>query len=210
MGAAARPSMRAVHRAGEKTFVDFSGKRPTLVDRRTGELRPVELFVAALGASSLIYAEATATQQLADWSPPTSTWSSTAGAPPRCGSPTSSRAPSPAPAATSPTSTAPMRIWPPTTAPSSSRRAPESPRQGSRRDQRTRGPAVILARLRDQTFFELGPLNQAIRVLLDELNDRPMKKLGVSRRALYEQLDRPRYRPCRLPATSWPTGSCAA
>ena len=62
-----RPSMRQVHRAGEKTFVDFSGKRPTLVDRRTGELRPVELFVAALGASSLTYAEATATQQLADW-----------------------------------------------------------------------------------------------------------------------------------------------
>ena len=53
----------------------------------------------------------------------------------------------------------------------------------------------ILARLRDQTFFELGPLNQAIRVLLDELNDRPLKKLGVSRRALYEQLDRPALRP---------------
>ncbi len=62
-----RPSMRQVHRAGEKTFIDFSGKRPTLVDRRTGELRPVELFVAVLGASSLTYAEATATQQLADW-----------------------------------------------------------------------------------------------------------------------------------------------
>ena len=45
-----------VHRADEKTFVDFSGKRPTLVDRRTGELRPVELFVAALGAGSLTYA----------------------------------------------------------------------------------------------------------------------------------------------------------
>ena len=62
-----RPSMRQVHRAGEKTFIDFSGKRPTLVDRRTGELRPVELFVAVLGASSLTYAEATATQQLGDW-----------------------------------------------------------------------------------------------------------------------------------------------
>ena len=59
----------------------------------------------------------------------------------------------------------------------------------------------ILARLRDQTFFELGPLNAAIRVLLDELNDRPMKKLGVSRRALYEQLDRPALRP--LPATRY-------
>ena len=62
-----RPSMRQVHRAGEKTFIDFSGKRPTLVDRRTGELQPVELFVAVLGASSFTYAEATATQQLADW-----------------------------------------------------------------------------------------------------------------------------------------------
>ena len=62
-----RPSMRQVHRAGEKTFIDFSGKRPSLVDRRTGELRRVELFVAVLGASSLTYAEATETQQLADW-----------------------------------------------------------------------------------------------------------------------------------------------
>ena len=59
--------MRQVHRADEKTFIDFSGKRPSLVDRRTGELQPVELFVAVLGASSLTYAEATATQQLGDW-----------------------------------------------------------------------------------------------------------------------------------------------
>ena len=54
-----RPSMRQVHRAGEKTFIDYSGKRPSLVDRRTGELRRVELFVAVLGASSLTYAAAT-------------------------------------------------------------------------------------------------------------------------------------------------------
>ena len=46
-----RPSMRQVHRAGAKTFIDFSGKRPSLIDRRTGELRRVELFVAVLGAS---------------------------------------------------------------------------------------------------------------------------------------------------------------
>ena len=62
-----RPSMRQVHRAGEKTFIDFSGKRPSLVDRRTGELRRGELFVAVLGASSFTYAEATETQQLPDW-----------------------------------------------------------------------------------------------------------------------------------------------
>jgi hypothetical protein len=56
--------MRQVHRAGEKTFIDYSGKRPHLVDRRTGEERPVELFVAALGASSYIFAEATEAQDL--------------------------------------------------------------------------------------------------------------------------------------------------
>ena len=44
-------------------------------------------------------------------------------------------------------------------------------------------------------------MNAAIRVLLDELNDRPMKKLGVSRRVLFEQLDRPALRP--LPTTRY-------
>jgi transposase len=37
-----KPSMRQVHRAGEKLFVDFSGKRPHLVDPTTGEEIAVE------------------------------------------------------------------------------------------------------------------------------------------------------------------------
>lgn len=62
-----RLSMRQVHRAGEKLFVDYSGKRPNIVDPKTGELIAVELFVAVLGASNYTYAEATRTQQIADW-----------------------------------------------------------------------------------------------------------------------------------------------
>ena len=62
-----KPSMRQVHRAGEKLFVDFSGKRPHLVDPQTGEEVAVELFVGVLGASSLIYAEATRSQDLPSW-----------------------------------------------------------------------------------------------------------------------------------------------
>ncbi len=60
-------SMRQVHRAGEKLFVDYSGDKPSVVDPKTGEAREVELFVATLGASNLSYAEATWTQKLADW-----------------------------------------------------------------------------------------------------------------------------------------------
>jgi transposase len=62
-----QPSMRMVHRAGEKAFVDYSGKKPRLWDRDTGEAREVELFVMVLGASSYTYAEATLTQRLPDF-----------------------------------------------------------------------------------------------------------------------------------------------
>jgi hypothetical protein len=47
----------------------------------------------------------------------------------------------------------------------------------------------ILARLRHRRFFSLGGLNAAIRALHDELNNRPMRGWGASRRALFEQLD---------------------
>jgi transposase len=59
--------MRQVHRAGEKAFVDYSGKKPHIVDRETGEVIEVELFVMVLGASNYTYAEVTRTQRLADF-----------------------------------------------------------------------------------------------------------------------------------------------
>ena len=59
--------MRQRHKAGDQVFVDYSGKRPSVIDSSTGEARPVELFVAALGASNYTYAEATWTQQTADF-----------------------------------------------------------------------------------------------------------------------------------------------
>ena len=60
-------SMRQVHRAGEKVFIDYSGKKLRIVDRVTGEVLEVELFVAVLGASNYTYAEATRTQKLPDF-----------------------------------------------------------------------------------------------------------------------------------------------
>ena len=61
------PTMRQRHRAGEKIFVDFSGKKPHLVDPRTGEIEAVELFVGVLGASNYTYAEATRSEDLESW-----------------------------------------------------------------------------------------------------------------------------------------------
>ena len=59
--------MRQHHVAGEKAFVDYSGKRIGIADPTTGEIREAEIFVGVLGASNLTYAEATWTQTLPDW-----------------------------------------------------------------------------------------------------------------------------------------------
>ena len=56
----------------------------------------------------------------------------------------------------------------------------------------------ILARLRNETFFSLDALNERICELLEDLNDRPMRAYGKSRRELFERLDRPALKP--LPA----------
>jgi transposase len=61
------PTLRQVHAAGEKLFVDYAGHTMEVVDGTTGEVRRAEIFVAVLGASSLIYAEATWSQTLPDW-----------------------------------------------------------------------------------------------------------------------------------------------
>ena len=197
-----KPSMRQVHRAGEKLFVDFSGKRPSVVDATTGALVVVELFVGVLGASGLIYAEATRTQDLASW----------VGAHVRMveyfGGSTA--------------------LWVPDNLKSGVTTAnyyePEinrtyadlarhygavvlPARAAHPRDKPQVEVSVqiaqrwILAVLRHQTFFTLADLNVAIRTCLDAVNDRPMQAVGVSRRTLFEQIERPALRP--LPSTRY-------
>ena len=61
-------TMRQSHVAGEKLFVDFPGDTVPVWDRRTGEVAMrAELFVAVLGASNYLYAEAFASQELLYW-----------------------------------------------------------------------------------------------------------------------------------------------
>ena len=59
--------MRQQHAAGDKAFVDYSGKLVPITDPVTGLVSTAEIFVAVLGASNLTYAEATWTQTLPDW-----------------------------------------------------------------------------------------------------------------------------------------------
>ena len=206
--------MRQVHRAGEKTFIDFSGKRPTLIDPRTGEVRRVELFVAVLGASSFTYAEATTTQQLPDWVDAHTRMVEYFGDATALWVPDQLKSAIIRPFRYEP---GVNRTYEDLAAHYGAVVVPARPRKP--RDKAAiegvEGAVLlvqrwILARLRDETFFSLGALNQAIRVLLDEINDRPLKKLGVSRRALYSSSTVRPSSPCRPRATSSRSGSCAA
>jgi transposase len=53
----------------------------------------------------------------------------------------------------------------------------------------------ILARLRHRRFFSLADLNAAIAALLEDLNNRPMRRIGKSRRQLFEEIERPALAP---------------
>jgi transposase len=56
-----------IHKGGDKVFSDYSGDGLEYVDRRTGEIVPVDLFVCAWGASSYTFAEGSESQKTPDF-----------------------------------------------------------------------------------------------------------------------------------------------
>jgi transposase len=187
-----KPTLRQVHIAGERLFVDFAGHTMEVIDAATGEIHRAEIFVAVLGASSFIYAEATGSQALADWiGAHVNALNAIGGVPRQIVSdnlkagitkacfyePTVNRTYADM-AAHYRTAIIPARPYKP--------RDKAKVEVGVQVVQRW-----ILARLRNRRFFSLAELNRAIRELVDQLNDRPMRGWGTTRRALFEQLDRP-------------------
>jgi transposase len=196
------PSMRQVHRAGEKAFVDFAGQKPTLVDPETGEIVEVELFIGALGASSLIYAEAVPSQELPCWIGAHVHMFEEWGGCPAILVPDNLKSGITKPCRYEPgvnrTYEEMAEHYGAVVIPARVRRPKDKPKAEVSVQVAERW---ILAVLRNRTFFSLGELNAAIRQCREAINDRPMQKLGVSRRQLFEELDRPAMK--KLPATRY-------
>jgi transposase len=200
------PVMRQTHRAGEKSFLDFSGKKPRIINAATGEEIEVELFVMVLGASSYTYAEATRTQSLADF-----VGATVHGLEYFCGV-TEILVPDQLRSAVK----TPDRYEPEINATYSEMAlhygtaiVPARPRKPRDKAKVEGGVLIaqrwILACLRNRRFFSLEELNAAIRELLEKLNTRPFKKLEGCRRSAFEKLDRPAMRP--LPARRYEIGA---
>jgi transposase len=197
-----KPSMRCIHRAGEKVFIDYSGKKPALVDSITGEIREVELFVMVLGASSYTYAEATHTQALRDFVGSNIRGFEYFGGVPEVAVPDQLRSAVKGPDRyepdINPTYLEMAQHYGITVMPT----RPRKPRDKAK----VEGAVLIiqrwiLAKLRHRTFFSLDELNAAIWELLEEVNTRPFQKLEGCRQSAFFELDKPALRP--LPATRY-------
>lgn len=195
-------TMRQIHKAGEKLFIDYCGPTISISDSKTGEIREAQIFVAVMGASNYTYVEATWSQSLPDWIGSHVRAFSFFGGVPALLVPDNLKS----------AITKACRYEPDTnptyadlvshynTAVLPAR--PLKPRDKAKAEV---GVQIverwILAKLRNQKFFGLFELNQEIRRLLTPLNTKPFKKLPGSRASQFEEIDKPALRP--LPATHY-------
>ncbi|QDE67336.1 IS21 family transposase [Myxococcus xanthus] len=185
-------TMRQEHRAGEKLFVDFSGDGVEVVDGDSGEVRVAKLFVATLGASSYTYVEPVYSEGLATWVGCHVRAMAFFGGVPELVVPDNLKS-----------GVTRAHRYEPEENPTYANLArhygfailPARPRRP--RDKAKVEAAVlvaerwILAVLRNRRFSGLHEVREAIRPLLEKLNERPMRHVGRSRRQLYEELEKP-------------------
>jgi transposase len=191
-----QPSMRVVHRAGEKAFLDYSGKKPRVFDAVTGEATEVDLFVIVLGASNYTYAEATWTQTLADFVGSTVRGLEYFGAVTEMLVPDQLRSAVKRPDRYEPEIN---ETYAEMAAHYGTAVVPARPRRPKDKAKVEGGVLIaqrwILACLRNRRFFSLEELNAAIWELLEKLNTRPFQKLEGCRRSAFEKFDRPAMKP---------------
>jgi transposase len=206
---AQKRSMRQVHIAGEKLFVDYAGGTVPIWDATTGEITQAQIFVAALGASSYTFACATPRQTTDDWIGAQVLALEFFGGTTKLIVPDQARALIKTPHRYDPE---PNRVYEEFARHYSC--AVLAARPGHPQDKPKVEAAVllvqrwILARLRDRRFFSLGELNKAIAELLIDLNNRPFKKLPGCRRSAFLALDAPALQPLpsqRFVISRWKT-----
>lgn len=191
--------MRQTHKGGEKLFVDYCGQTVPVVAPETGEVSQAQVFVACLGANNYTFAEATPSQALPHWLGSHQRALAFLGGVPEAIVPDNLKSGVTDPCRYEPginrsyqefASHYQVAILP---------ARPYKPRDKAKVEKAVQEvERQILAPLRHEQFTSMGQLNAAISQGLQRLNGRVMKSYGLSRRALFEQLDRPALKP--LPA----------
>lgn len=190
------PSMRLVHQPGEKLYVDYAGVRPTIIDPVSGEATEVSIFVAALGASQKIYAEAVAGEDLHSWLGAHQRAFQFFGGVPEVLVPDNLKSGVTKACFYDPELNRAYKDltdhYDTVVLPTRVRRPKDKAKVENAVLQVERW---VLAPLRNQRFFSLKELCDAIAERLVWLNDRPLSKIELSRQQLFEELDKPALKP---------------
>jgi transposase len=192
-----RRSMRQVHRAGEKLFVDYAG--PTLELADGGR---AQVFVAAMGASSYTYACATADQSMRSWLGSIQRTLRFLGGVPQMIVPDNARALIALPDRYEPCANDTVLDFARHHDVSILPARPRSPQDKAKVESAVQVvERWVLARLRHQRLADVAAADAAVLALLPMLNGRRLQRLDATRASLFETIDAPALRP--LPATPW-------
>jgi transposase len=189
-------TMHLDHKAGDKMFADFTGKKLSYIDRQSGEIKETEVFVAILPASQFTYVEAVESQKKHDWLRANQNAFHYFGGVPKAVVPDNLKSAVQTP-----------NFYEPEINPEYADFArhyqtvilPARPNHA--RDKAMVEGAVrivyawIFAALRDRIFYSLKELNTAIAEQLEHYNAKPMQKLKISRRELFEQTEKDELKP---------------
>jgi transposase len=187
----ASPVFRHRHEAGAVMQTDYAGHTLPIIAPHTGLIHQAQIFVAVLGASSYTFAMASLSQSLPDWIEGHCQALAFFGGVPKSIVCDNLKAGVVKPLwfepTLNPTFAALAEHYDTTILPTRVRKP---------RDKGKVEVAVqvverwILARLRHRRFFSLADLNGAIQALVEDLNHRPMRHIGQSRRQLFETIER--------------------
>ena len=192
------PVLRQVHQPGQKLFVDWAGLKVP-IHHADGSISQASLFVAVMGFSNKTYVEAFANEQLEHWIAGHCHAFGFYGGLTRAVVPDNPKTAVIRPCRYEPvlhrsyqemathygTVILPARV--------------KKPRDKAKVETGVQiAERQILAPLRDQRFFSVAELNQAIRPLLNKLNAQPFQKLEGSRNDWFESQEKPALLP--LPA----------
>lgn len=188
-------SMRQVYKGGEKLFVDYCGLTVAVSHPDTGDVVSAQIFVACLGASNYTYAEATPTQELLHWIGSHERAFAFFGGVPQIVVPDNLKSGVTHPCRYEPGINRTYQELAEHYGVAVIPARPKKPKDKAKVEKAVQEvERQILAPLRNECFTSFAQLNQAIVTRLSALNGRMMHGYGLSRHAMFEQVDKPALR----------------
>lgn len=202
-----RLSMRQVHQAGEKAFVDFAGLTIPWIDMETGEIHEAQLFIAVMGASSYTFATCVDSQKIPDWIQCHIRMLEFFGGVPELLVPDNLKSAVDKPCRYDPKLNSTYRELSEHYGCAVLPARVRKPKDKSKAEVGVQiAERWICARLRKMTFTSIHEINEAIRPLLERINQKVMKSYRASRHELFQSIDRPAMKaltPVRFEVCEW-------